>query len=109
MIVLTNIFHLLYFFFSRAALMHVTSPCEGIKKWCHHLGRGGGQVASVLAFYSVNLSSNPAEAYSFLYNLCLKRMNINKKKPGFAHFLKELLPLRLSPPVNCIKNVIEGT
>ena len=30
------------------------------------LGRGGGQVVSVLAFYSDDLSSNLAEAYSFL-------------------------------------------
>ena len=29
-----------------------------------HLGRGGGQVVSVLAFYSDDLSSNPPEAYS---------------------------------------------
>ena len=29
------------------------------------LGRGGGQVVSVLAIYSNDLSSNPAEAYSF--------------------------------------------
>ena len=30
------------------------------------LGRGGGQLVSTLAFYSDNLSSNPADAYSFL-------------------------------------------
>ena len=35
------------------------------------LGRGGGQVVSVLAFYSETSTLNPAEAY----NLCL---NINK-------------------------------
>ena len=29
------------------------------------MGRGGGQVVSVLAFYSDHPSSNPAEAYSF--------------------------------------------
>ena len=29
-------------------------------------GRGGGQVVSLLAFYSDDLSSNPAEANSFL-------------------------------------------
>ena len=40
----------------------------------HH----GGQVVSVLAFYSDNHSSNPAAAYSFSVKLCLKeRLNIN--------------------------------
>ena len=29
------------------------------------MGRGGGQVVSVLAFYTNNTSSNPAETYSF--------------------------------------------
>ena len=29
------------------------------------LGRGGGQVVSVLAFYSDDPSSNPADAYVF--------------------------------------------
>ena len=37
------------------------------------MGRGGGQVVSVLAFFSDDPSSNPAEAYSyFLQNLGLK-------------------------------------
>ena len=43
------------------------------KKKKTSVGRGGGQVASVLAFYSNNPSSNPAEVYSFPENLCLKR------------------------------------
>ena len=29
------------------------------------MGRGGGQVVSVLAFYSDDPSSNPAEVYNF--------------------------------------------
>ena len=29
------------------------------------MGRGGGQVVSVLAYYSDNPSSNPAEVYIF--------------------------------------------
>ena len=29
-------------------------------------GRGGGQMVSELAFYSDDLSTNPAEAYNFL-------------------------------------------
>ena len=38
-----------------------------------------GQVVSILAFYSDDLSSNPAEAYSFSEKLCLKWTKINKK------------------------------
>ena len=46
------------------------------------LGRGGGQVVSVLAFYSDNPSSNPAEVYNFSVKLLLKRTKINKKLAG---------------------------
>ena len=41
-------------------------------------GSGGGQVVSVLAFYFVDPSSNPAEIYSFNSVNCLKRTKINK-------------------------------
>ena len=34
---------------------------------------GGGQVVSVLAFYSDDPSSNPAEVYKFSVKLYLKR------------------------------------
>ena len=46
------------------------------------LGRGGGgQVVSVLPFYSDDLSLNPAETYSFfLLNLFVKRTKINQKE-----------------------------
>ena len=50
------------------------------------LGRGGGQVVSMLAFYSDDPSSNPAEVYNFSVKLLLKRTKINKKRPGLAHF-----------------------
>ena len=50
------------------------------------MGRGGGQVVSVLAFYSDNPSSNPAEVYNFSVILLLKRTKINKKRPGLANF-----------------------
>ena len=46
---------------------------------------------SVLAFNFGDMSSNPAEAYIFLQNLCLKRTKINKKRPGFAKLKKWLL------------------
>ena len=35
------------------------------------LGPGGGQVVSVLVFYSDDPSSNPAEAYSFFCKICV--------------------------------------
>ena len=49
-------------------------------------GRGGGQVVSVLAFYSDDPSSNPAEVYIFSVKLLLKRMKINKKEAGVGPF-----------------------
>ena len=63
--------------------------------YCNHthlkidcLGRGGGQVVSVLAFYSDDPSSNPAEVYNFSVKLLLKRTKIYKKRPGLAHLKK---------------------
>ena len=50
------------------------------------MGRGGGQVVSVLAINSDDPCSNPAEAYSFSVTLCLKRTKINKKE---ARILKK--------------------
>ena len=52
--------------------------------------RGGGLVVSVLAFYSDDPSSIPAEVYNFSVKLLLKRTKINKKRPGLAHFLKKM-------------------
>ena len=34
---------------------------------------GGGQVVSVLALYSTDPSSNPAEAYSFFSKICISK------------------------------------
>ena len=47
-----------------------TNPQAGITiaklpKQAKNMGRGGGQMVSVLAFYSDDPSSNPTEAYSF--------------------------------------------
>ena len=41
----------------------------------------------VLAFYSVDPSSNPAGVYNFSVKILLKRMKINEKRMGMAHFL----------------------
>ena len=47
-------------------------------------GRGGGQVVSVLAFYSDYQSSNPAEAYIFFCKIVFeKNENKQKNRPGF--------------------------
>ena len=53
------------------------------------MGRGGGQVVSVLAFYSDDPSSNPAEVYNFSVKLLLKRTKINKKEAGVGPFFKK--------------------
>ena len=44
------------------------------------MGGGGGQVVSVLAFYSVDPSSYPAEVYSLNSVNCLKRTKNKQKK-----------------------------
>ena len=56
------------------------------------MGRGGGQVVSVLAFYSDDPSSNPADAYSFSVQIVFEK-NENKQKeawvgPFFKNFQK---------------------
>ena len=45
------------------------------------MGRGGGQVVSVLAFYSDDPSSNPAEVYNFSVKIVIEK-NKNKLKRG---------------------------
>ena len=46
------------------------------------MGRGGGQVVSVLPFYSNDPSLNPAEVYNF----SVKRTKINKNEAGVGPF-----------------------
>ena len=58
---------------------------KNLERW----GRGGGQVVSVLTFYSNDPSSNPAEVYNVSVKLLLKRTKINKKEAGLAHFFKK--------------------
>ena len=44
------------------------------------VGRGGGQVVSMLDFYSDDPSSNPADVYSFFCKICVFGKNENKQK-----------------------------
>ena len=48
-------------------------------------------MVSVLAFYSDNPSSNPAEVYNFSVKLLLKRTKINKKEAGVGPFFKKIV------------------
>ena len=50
-------------------------------------GRSGGQVVSVLAFYSDDLSSNPADAHSFSVKFVFEK--IENKEAGVGPFLKQ--------------------
>ena len=55
------------------------------------LGSGGGQVVSVLAFYSDHPSSNPTEAYNFSVKLCLKNNKNKQKEAAVGPFKKSRL------------------
>ena len=49
-------------------------------------GRGGGQVVSVLTFYSDNSSSNPAETYRFLLkNVSPSTKDLHGINVGLVH------------------------
>ena len=53
-------------------------------------GCGGGLVVSVLAFYSDDPSSIPAEVYNFFCKIVVeKNENKQKKRPGLAQFKKK--------------------
>ena len=53
------------------------------------MGRGGGGlVVSVLAFFSDNQSSIPAEVYKFFCKIVVEKTEKNKKRPGLAHLKK---------------------
>ena len=58
------------------------------------MGRGGGQVVSVLAFFSDDPSSNPSEVYNFSVKLLLKTTKINKKEARVGPFKKSIIKLR---------------
>ena len=55
----------------------------------NRIGDGGGQVVSVLNFYSDDPSSNIAQVYNFSVKLLLKRTKIDKNEAGVAPFEKQ--------------------
>ena len=59
------------------------------------MGRGGGQVVSVLAFFSDDPSSNPSEVYNFSVKLLLKTTKINKKEARVGPFKKKYYKIAL--------------
>ena len=58
------------------------------------VGRGGRQVVSMLAFYSIDLRLNPTEAYSFSVKFVFEK-NENKQKEctNISCFSNNYLPL----------------
>ena len=59
-------------------LIHSDQDWPTYGKVPRSLGRGGGLVVSVLAFYFDNPSSNPAGCLNFQY----EKTKINEKRPG---------------------------
>ena len=54
-----------------------------------YLGRAGGQEVTTIAFNFNNQSLNPTWVDNFSVILLLKRIKLNKKRLGLAHFLEE--------------------
>ena len=52
------------------------------------LGRGGGLVVSVLAFYSDDPSSIPAEVYNFFCKIVVEKNENKQKEAGIGPFLR---------------------
>ena len=52
------------------------------------MGRGGGQVVSMLTFNSDNMCSNPTDVYSFSAEFVLEKNENKQKEAGVSPFLK---------------------
>ena len=63
-----------------------------LKVWIK--GQGGGQVVSVLAFYSDNLSSNPADAYSFFWKNVIETSKNKETEAGLGFW--KLIEIKIS-------------
>ena len=79
-------------------------------------GRDGGQVVSMLAFYSKNPNSNPADAYSFSVRFALEKSGNKQKEAVVCTFLKitknsvldyQLIPSYLSGKYSSGANLIK--
>ena len=55
-------------------------------------------VVSVLAFYSDDLSSNPAEAYSFFCNIVFEKKESKQKEAGVGPLLKKTFSRHMLAP-----------
>ena len=53
------------------------------------MGRGGGLVVSVLAFYSDDPSSIPAEVYNFFCKNIVEKNETKQQEAGVGPFLKK--------------------
>ena len=62
--------------------MQCLKLCSPPKKTWTKRGGGGCQLVSVLAFTSIDSSSNPAKAYSLCKNCVWKERKLTKIKPG---------------------------
>ena len=58
------------------------------------MGCGGGQVVSMLAFYSDDPSSNPADAYRFSVKFVFEKNENIQKEAEVGLFLKIKRPIR---------------
>ena len=57
------------------------------------MGRSSGQVVGMLAFYSDDPSSNPAEACSFYsVKICIRKGRKYKKDAGYCQFFRNPSP-----------------
>ena len=62
-------------------------------------GHGGGQMVSVLGFYSDDPSFNPAEPYSFFCKICVWKEQKNKKEDGVGPFKKSKRFSKINPEI----------
>ena len=60
------------------------------------VGRGGRQVVSMLAFYSIDLRLNPTEAYSFSVKFVFEKNENKQKEAGIGQFKKQCSRLFLT-------------
>ena len=70
------------------------------------MGRGGGLVVSVLAFYSDDPSSIPAEVYNFFCKNIVEKNENKQKEAGVGPLLKKKCSLILWSGPSTTSNVM---